>query len=104
MTSTVASARKLVEEDEPYRNSPRFAEDARFWRDYLYGAPAPANPARLGPSITSVAPEAARRETLEDAWAEMTAVTDMASRVRTVPAAEAEARCAADRDGCTGSR
>ncbi|MFD7057437.1 condensation domain-containing protein [Streptomyces mirabilis] len=88
--SGFASARRLVEEDERYRSSPRFGEDARFWRNYLDGAPSPANPARLGPSTALVAPEAARRETLEDAWAEMAAATGMASRVRTVSAAEAE--------------
>ncbi|MEU5163901.1 AMP-binding protein [Streptomyces sp. NPDC020875] len=72
-----------------YRDSPAYADDTEFWRDYLKDAPAPARV----PGIALSEPEhAALAEPVSaaDRWSELADAIGMVSRTLTVPRAEAD--------------
>ncbi|WP_439677944.1 non-ribosomal peptide synthetase [Embleya sp. MST-111070] len=77
-----------------YQESPKFAEDTGFWRDYLAEAPAPAQVPRVP---LSDAARAALAEPMSrvDRWAQLADSIGMVSRTLTVPRAEADGWIAA---------
>nr|WP_157880143.1 non-ribosomal peptide synthetase [Streptomyces natalensis] len=82
--------RALYEADRNYRKSPRFAEDARFWKDYLADSPTPAQLPRPGAGAPgALSPGSGERVEPADSWAGLAGAIGMVSRVVTVPGAEA---------------
>ncbi|MFI1381976.1 amino acid adenylation domain-containing protein [Embleya sp. NPDC020886] len=76
-------------ETDRYRDSPKFAEDTAFWREYLADAPPPAQVPRIA------LPDATRSALAEplgsaDRWGQLADAIGMASRTLTVPRAEAD--------------
>ncbi|MEU3603626.1 AMP-binding protein [Streptomyces sp. NPDC006798] len=72
-----------------YRDSPEYADDTEFWRDYLKDAPAPARV----PGIALSEPERAvlaEPVSAADRWSELADAIGMVSRTLTVPRAEAD--------------
>ncbi|MGW2677735.1 non-ribosomal peptide synthetase [Streptomyces sp. NPDC001436] len=82
-------AASFAAEAVEYLASPRFTEDTAFWRDYLQGAPAPAQVPRVA---LSDAQRSALSEPLgsADRWSEVAETIGMVSRTLTVPRAEAD--------------
>ncbi|WJY42758.1 amino acid adenylation domain-containing protein [Streptomyces sp. P9-2B-2] len=80
----------LYDADRQYRASPRFAEDAQFWKDYLADASTPVQLPRLGAGVSGLMSVGFdERVHPADKWAELAAAVGMVSRVVTVPGAEA---------------
>ncbi|MFF4732264.1 amino acid adenylation domain-containing protein [Streptomyces mirabilis] len=73
-----------------YHASRRFADDKVFWRDYLKGAPTPAQVPRIA---LSEAAQTALTTPIDDAdrWSELAGAIGVVSRTLTVPRAEADA-------------
>ncbi|MFJ8747521.1 amino acid adenylation domain-containing protein [Embleya sp. NPDC127516] len=72
-----------------YQDSPAFADDTEFWREYLADAPPPAQVPRVA---LSDATRSALSEPMSsaDRWAEVAECIGMVSRTLTVPRAEAD--------------
>ncbi|HEU5469696.1 MAG TPA: AMP-binding protein [Actinophytocola sp.] len=83
-------AESFAAEALAYLASEKFAEDTEFWRDYLKGAPAPAQVPRIAlpDSMRSALDEPLSSA---DRWSEVAGAIGMASRTLTVPGAEAGA-------------
>ncbi|MFH8347402.1 amino acid adenylation domain-containing protein [Streptomyces sp. NPDC018045] len=80
----------LYEADRNYRESPRFAEDAQFWKDYLADSPPPAQLPRPGVGASgALGRDSGERGESADIWAGLAGAIGMASRVISVPGAEA---------------
>ncbi|WP_406293634.1 amino acid adenylation domain-containing protein [Embleya sp. NBC_00888] len=72
-----------------YQDSPKFTEDAEFWREYLADAPPPAQVPRVALSdATRSAP--AEPMSSADRWGQLADSIGMVSRTLTVPRAEAD--------------
>jgi amino acid adenylation domain-containing protein len=73
-----------------YHASRRFTDDKTFWRDYLKGAPAPAQLPRI---VLSEEAQSALTAPIDDAdrWSELAGAIGVVSRTLSVPRAEADA-------------
>nr|WP_225726860.1 non-ribosomal peptide synthetase [Nocardia sp. JCM 34519.1] len=81
----------LVEADDQYRESARYTDDARFWKEYLAGDPTPARlPHPRTGIFESLDRDPDRRANPADTWAELAGAIGMVSRVVTMPGAEAD--------------
>ncbi|WP_275107021.1 non-ribosomal peptide synthetase [Nocardia arthritidis] len=81
----------LVDVDDQYRESARFTDDARFWKEYLAGDPTPARlPHPRTGIFESLDRDPDRRANPADTWAELAGAIGMVSRVVTMSGAEAD--------------
>ncbi|MEV4461764.1 amino acid adenylation domain-containing protein, partial [Microbispora sp. NPDC049633] len=76
-----------LDKDVRYQESPRFARDLRFWRDYLAGEP---QPARLPTARTDVAGTGRGACEPTAVWDDVAESIGVVSRTVTVPRAEAD--------------
>ncbi|MBT2422284.1 amino acid adenylation domain-containing protein, partial [Streptomyces sp. ISL-22] len=83
-------AEAIVDADRRYRTSQQYADDARFWQDYLAEGTSPARLPRLGATASRLlSPGLAERTGPADRWAGLSEAIGVVSRVVTVPGSEA---------------